>query len=113
MDAYAKEETLSNDRCFAMADPIRSMSLGGCATVNPMAKYFVRNETNPQPSASVHGTVVDVPNNGDAPAAYAAIHPVANGDILTVIGANLLAFQVTATFAYPMGASPMPPATGT
>jgi hypothetical protein len=97
--------------CDLASDP--HWLVGLRAKTEFMAKFFVLNVTNPKPAASVHGTVVDTPGTAEAPAAYAAIHPVAPNDVITVIPASLTTYVVNATFVYPSAPSPAIPPDGT
>jgi hypothetical protein len=63
-----------------------------------MPDCFVKNTTNPVPSTNELGTHVQInsTNPNDAFTAYAALHPVANGDTLRCIFANSVTLVVAA-----------------
>lgn len=82
--------------------------------------FYVKNLSNPQPSAHDAGTYFSAPSNAlQAVQAYAALYPVAAGDVVRTLNAVYLEhYAVTVTPTYgtetpPAGSVPPPPANGT
>jgi len=63
-----------------------------------MADFFVKNLSNPVPSTNDLGVHVQPAGNSpaDAFAAYAALHPVSNGEQLRCVPANTVTIAVAA-----------------